>query len=92
MKNYGKNCELVLVEWEDSRQPNPAWQHLGKIPEPDSAKCTSVGWVIYQDKSVISLAPNLGDVDADAAVQASGVIIIPISCVTKVSALAETNG
>lgn len=91
MKNYGKDCDLVMVEWEDSRQPQPAWQHLGKIPTPEPVKCISVGWVVHQDKAVISLAPNLGDVDADAAVQASGVISIPISCVTKITPLEETE-
>lgn len=95
MKNYGKKSELVLVEWEDSRQPRSEWQYAKDIvlQNPTPVKCVSVGWVAYQDNNVISLAPNMGDIDPDdedeTFTQVSGVITIPIACVKKITPLEE---
>ena len=88
MKNYKKDGDLVMVDWEDSRQPVSSWQFANDIPDPSPVKCSSVGWVLHQDKSVISLAPNVGDGDNDVDyTQVSGLIIIPISCVKEVTVL-----
>ena len=83
---------LVLVEWEDSARPIPAWlwladdHDLGRI-----VKCRSVGWLVHDDEHVKALAPNLGDVDDEDSRQASGVIRIPTRCVTRLVRLAESG-
>ena len=94
MKNFSKKFQLVLVKWEDSRQPKPEWQFVDDIQSPSPVSCASVGWVVHQDKSVLSLAPNIGDVDLDeedSYTQVSGVIEIPISCVKSISVLEESG-
>ena len=79
----GKNlCPLVLVEWEDSAQPAPAWRHLDANEKHEIVRCVSVGWLIA-DGPVKALAPNMGDIHSETNVQASGVIRIPARCVTR---------
>ena len=80
-------CPLVIVEWEDSRQPSPGWGYLSGFEPGSAVRCTSVGWLIHDGDDLKALAPNLGDLDAD--VQASGVIQIPTRCVIGVSKLKE---
>lgn len=79
-------CPLVLVEWEDSRRPDPAWTHLADRESGDVVKCASVGWLI-RDDDVKELAPNMGDVTED--LQVCGVISIPARCVLKITRLKE---
>jgi hypothetical protein len=90
LKPYIKiKCPLVLVEWEDSRQPNPGWVRLASLDEPVSVRCVSVGWLINNGPDAKMLAPNLGDLDDIDSVQASGVMQIPTRCIKSVVELQE---
>ncbi len=82
-------CPLVMIEWEDSRQPVAAWTRLSDFEAPTPVQCVSVGWLIHDGKRVKVLAPNMGDVDSDGNVQASGLIQIPTRCVVRQSRLKE---
>lgn len=82
-----KGCPLVLIEWEDSRRPDPHWRHLSTISAPEIIRCASVGWLLHDDKSVKRLAPNMGDLTASP--QVAGVIEIPTRCVVRVHRLKE---
>jgi len=46
-------------------------------------KCCSVGWLVAENKNTKMLAPNVGDIDSDDNIQASGFIRIPASAVTR---------
>ena len=81
-----ENCPLVFVEWEDSRQPDPAWNYLTNR-DGTVVRCASVGWLI-RDDDVKELAPNMGDVTTDE-IQVCGVISIPARCVLKITRLEE---
>lgn len=76
---------LVLVEWEDSAQPVPSWMFLDDLPAMNPVKCKSVGWIVGESKSVMMLAPNIGDFETSA--QGSGFIRIPMRCITRVVGL-----
>lgn len=82
-------CPLVLVEWEDSRQPSSSWVRLSTLEPPTAVRCVSVGWLIHDGASVKALASNMGDVDDENSVQASGVIRIPARCITRLTELDE---
>jgi hypothetical protein len=82
-------ADLVLIEWEDSRQPNGAWKYLSGHPSWDSVKCASVGWLVHDDKQKKVLAPNMGDIDDANNMQLSGEIVIPTSCVLSIKKLTE---
>lgn len=79
-----------MVEWEDSAQPTPNWEHLANFQPPTVVSCASVGWLIHDGKHVKALAPNMGAINEDSA-QVSGVIRIPARCVVRIVELHEPD-
>lgn len=77
--------KLVLVEWEDSRQPSSGWVWLDDVDLGEAVPCKTAGWIIAESKSVMAVAQNIGD-NGD---QACGIIRIPKRCVVKVTKLKE---
>ena len=80
---------LVIVEWEDSRQPSGAWKRLSEFKPDGICQCVSVGFLIYDGEDYKTVAPNMADISSDENMQASGLIHIPTTCVTKISPLKE---
>jgi len=76
--------DLVVVEWEDSQQPVPAWQWVQDYEAPAIVRCISVGYLIAETTDAIALAPNLGDVTREK-IQASGIMRIPASAVRSMA-------
>lgn len=90
MKAFLKDdCPLVLVEWEDSRRPEPAWERLSDFKPIGICKCVSVGFLLSDGEKEKVLAPNIADIENEENIQGSGFIHIPSSCVTKVVILEE---
>jgi hypothetical protein len=77
---------LMVVEWEDSAQPIPAWQWVEDYELPEVVSCLSVGYVIAETDTAIALAPNLGDL-AQPKAQACGIIRIPRRAIIRSWAL-----
>lgn len=77
---------LVLVEWEDSSQPIPAWQWVETYEAPEIVRCVSVGYLIAETADALAVAPNIGDVGSDR-IQASGIIRIPRRAVCRIADL-----
>lgn len=73
---------LVLVEWEDSARPIPAWQWVEDYKLPETVTCISVGYMIAETDKAIALAPNLGDI-TQAKAQACGIIRIPRRAIVR---------
>jgi hypothetical protein len=63
--------KLVIVEWQDSRQPDRGWQWLDERDDPKAVKCLTVGWLLRETEDAILVAQNLGDV-TDGRTQFSG--------------------
>jgi hypothetical protein len=84
-----RGCPLVLIEWEDSRQPTGAWSRLSGFKPADICRCASVGWLIYDGRDRKVLAPNMGDIGDEHNAQMSGTINIPASCITRIKAVRE---
>lgn len=80
---------LVMVEWEDSAQPIPAWSYLASFEAPGIIRCASVGWLVRDDEEMKVVAPNMGGLDCESSVQISGAIQIPTRCVLRVTQLKE---
>ena len=83
------DAPLVLVEWEDSAQPIPCWIRLSEFEPSTVVSCVSVGWLIQNDERMKVLAPNMGEVEDAEQIQASGIIRIPTSAVTRIVRLRE---
>lgn len=86
-----EECQLVMIEWEDSTQPQGRWQWLSGVETPKIVRCLSVGFMIRDTDEVKTLAPNLGNVDCDGDVQASGLISIPTRAVLRICKIREVN-
>lgn len=78
---------LVLVEWEDSMRPDPAWRYLSDLEAPKIVVCISVGYLVHDGIDIKSVAPNLGNVYDEETAQASGIIHIPACAVKKITNL-----
>jgi hypothetical protein len=63
--------DLVLIEWQDSRQPSGGWQWLDECDTPAPVKCLTVGWLLKKTKDALLIAQSLGDV-AGERMQFSG--------------------
>lgn len=94
MKHLGKvasDCPLVLIEWEDSRQPIAGWMRLSEFDKLEVCKCVSVGFLLHDGEDQKVLAPNMADIEDKHNIQSSGIIHIPAKCVLRITPLGETN-
>lgn len=80
-----KRGHLELIEWFDS-VTSSGWQVEGE-KENEPAKCLSVGWVVKETKTSVSLAPNIGPLPGTYLVdfndQYGDVTTIPKGMITK---------
>ena len=84
-------CPLVIIHWQDSSQPLPAWKHLSDLPEFVATECASVGWLLRSDKRIKVLAQSLGGMEKPdgSNAQGMGIMTIPASCVVSLEHLGE---
>ncbi len=82
-------CPLVMITWEDSRQPISAWTRLSELPECTPVQCVTVGWLLRDGADAKVIAQTMGDIDCDDDMQAGGVMVIPARCVLSVVELEE---
>lgn len=84
------SAPLVLIEWEDSRQPSGQWQRLAGFEPAGFCKCVSVGFLIHDGAAKV-LAPNMADIEDELNIQATGMINIPASCITRIVRIEEAE-
>ena len=82
---------LVIIEWEDSRQPSGNWVHLSDFEPEGISECVSVGFLVYDGDDYKALAANMADVESEKNMQASGIINIPARCIIRIRPLEETT-
>ena len=83
------DCRLVLIRWQDSRQPCGQWRYLSALPEATPVEVASVGWLVKDTAEVKVLCQNIGDLAHPEKAQASGIMTIPTRCVLSIEALTE---
>jgi hypothetical protein len=86
------DCPLVIIRWEDSAQPIPAWKHLSQLPSTRAIECATVGWLLKDGDDVKVLCQSVGDLDNPHNAQASGIMTIPARCVISIERLTEEAG
>ena len=82
-------CPLVLVTWEDSRQPLPTWTYLSEIPKALPVLCATVGWMLRDQDDVKVICQTIGDEGHPENAQASGIMTIPTRSVVSIHRLEE---
>ncbi len=83
------NCPLVIVRWQDSRQPCGHWRFLSALPETSVVEVATVGWLLKSNADVMVVCQNVGDLANPEKAQASGIMTIPTRCVLSVERLTE---
>jgi hypothetical protein len=82
-------CRLVIIRWQDSRQPCGQWRYLKALPDQRPVEVASVGWLLKDTDEVKVLAQNIGDLAHPENAQASGIMTIPTRCVLSIETLTE---
>lgn len=86
------DCRLVIIRWQDSRQPCGQWRYLSALPEQKAVEVASVGWLIKDTDEVKVICQNVGDLGSPENAQASGIMTIPTRCVLSIETLTEVGG
>ena len=80
---------MVLLEWEDSRQPTRGWTRVNELGQQSACHCYSVGFLVEDNDKVKVLAASVADVDDDK--QAMGMTVIPTACVLRMTRLTSSS-
>jgi len=86
------DCPLVIIRWQDSRQPCGHWRFLSALPETSAVEVATVGWLLKNTADVMVVCQNVGDLAHPEKAQASGIMTIPTRCVLSVERLTEADG
>jgi hypothetical protein len=86
------HCPLVIIRWQDSRQPCGQWRHLSALPETSPVEVATVGWLLKDNADVKVVCQNVGDLEHPEKAQASGIMTIPTRCVLSIERLTEEDG
>ena len=86
------DCPLVIIRWQDSRQPCGHWRFLSALPETSAVEVATVGWLLKDTADVMVVCQNVGDLAHPEKAQASGIMTIPTRCVLSVERLTEADG
>jgi hypothetical protein len=87
-----QDCHLVIIRWQDSRQPCSHWRYLAALPETKPVEVATVGWLLKDTPEVMVICQNVGDLESPDKAQASGIMTIPTRCVLSVERLREEVG
>ena len=74
-----KKNTLVKVNWVDTITQR-GWQDRNSIEDELASRCTSVGYVVADNKKVITIAGTVGSNDSHTL----DAITIPKGCITKI--------
>jgi len=85
------DCPLVIIRWQDSRQPCGHWRYLSALPEAKAVEVATVGWLLKDSAEVKVVCQNVGDLDHPEKAQASGIMTIPTRCVLSIERLTEED-
>jgi hypothetical protein len=85
-------CRLVIIRWQDSRQPCGQWRYLSSLPDQKPVEVASVGWLVKDTADVKVICQNVGDLENPENAQASGIMTIPTRCVLSIETLTEEGG
>jgi hypothetical protein len=83
------DCPLVLITWQDSRQPEPEWRYLRDFEAPMVIECATVGWLLHDGDDCKVVCQSVGDLDDEDNAQASGIVTIPSRAVCRIERLVE---
>lgn len=75
--------KLVHIKWVDAITDNHGWRPIEDVRKGVPSKCQTVGWIIKQTKTHITVVGTIGEGDCD------GDITIPMGMVTEIIPLVK---
>ena len=84
IKNKMKAKKVTVIEWSDSYGALSGWIGIEDY-NPTQLVCTSCGFIVYEDKKVVALAPNHALSTTYTPEQANGLMVIPKSCILRIT-------
>ena len=84
MNNPDNELKITVVEWEDSYGANGGWMNIEEY-KPELLLIHSCGVIAYEDEKVVALAPNFATSTTYTPIQANGLMVIPKSCIRRVT-------
>lgn len=73
---------IEYVEWADSFGVESGWQNpVGR--KPNIVVTKSIGWVVFEDKNVLSISGNYAKECDETIEQVNGIMNIPKKCILK---------
>lgn len=70
--------KLVLVKWIDAVTKDIGWRKIEDIKKQKPDKCETVGWIIKQTKSHVTIVSTIGGDECD------GDITIPLGMIKEI--------
>lgn len=88
-----KLFDLYLIEWEDSMIGASRWEWLSKRTKRENTRMVSVGFLIKKTSANITIAPYIGNFDADDDdCQVEAPMIIPKGCIISTKKINVRKG
>jgi len=76
--------ELVIVKWIDIQSASSHWQSPEDCKELRPADCATIGWILEENETYITLASDISiQVSQGNEEGYGGVICIPKGCITE---------
>lgn len=76
-----EKLKIVEVIWFDSKGMTPDWEHRDEIEEMEPALVTSVGYLLSDQQSYITI------LQSDSEKQLMGRLTIPRACIDNINGL-----
>lgn len=72
--------ELFYIEWVDSQGVLSGWTDLKEFTASIPIM-KSIGWIVYENKKIISVCANIGEETESTLLQGNGIMTIPKQCI-----------
>lgn len=77
-KEKKMNNTIYLITWVDSYSSTKMeWIPKDEVQEPTLMKCHSIGYIIKENKDVITVAPHTSNINDPDDISYSGIMVIP---------------
>jgi hypothetical protein len=76
--------KIIIIEWEDSRRPNPSWQWIEDFAPQEVCICKTIGYLIKSTNKALYVAQSITDDN-----QMAGVITIPWKSVIRKAIISD---
>lgn len=86
-----KSNKITVIEWADSFGAHGGWAGIEDY-KPTELICVSCGFIAYEDKKVVALAPNYAPSTTYTPEQANGLMVIPKCSIKRITSFYPSFG